>query len=62
MNLRDYLHHKHITAKELAKDLNISPNYLRLIKNKKLIPSLELATNIEMLTGGLVTIKELRNG
>lgn len=60
MNLRDYIHFNRVKNIELAKELQIHVNYLRLIKNGKAIPSERLASHIEMLTGGQVTRKELR--
>lgn len=60
MNLRDYLHFNRMTASSLAKKLNISPNHLRSICRGDLRCGFELATKIEIITGGHVTVKELR--
>ena len=60
MNLRDYLHHHHITMREMASSLGISYTYFRAVKCGKYKPSIELCRNIEILTGGQVTITELR--
>jgi DNA-binding transcriptional regulator YdaS (Cro superfamily) len=60
MKLRDYMHYNKITCKKMAKDLGIHYMYVSAIKNGKRIPSLNLSISIEMITGGEVTIKELR--
>jgi len=60
MSLRDYLHHSRITASEFARGLGVHPNYLRMIKNGRVRPGYELATKIEIASGGQVTMKELR--
>ncbi len=60
MSLREYLFQNRMPATILAKQLGISANYLRAIKRGEYIPSLELCQMIEMMTGGKVTITELR--
>lgn len=60
MELRDYMHYNKITCEIMSKQLGIHCVYLNAIKNKKRKPSLELAEKIEILTGGEVTVKELR--
>lgn len=60
MNLRDYLYFERKTLKELAKELHVDARYLGRIKNKHFRPSLRLALDIERLTEGKVTAKELR--
>ena len=60
MTLRDYLHVSRLTAAEFARGLGIHPNYMRLIKNGKAKAGYELASKIEIATGGQVTLKELR--
>jgi len=59
MNLRDYLYFERKTLRELAKELHIDARYLGRIKNKQFRPSLRLALDIERLTEGKVTAKEL---
>lgn len=60
MNLREYLFKNKMTASEMARKLGINANYFRLIKNKRMRPGYELALKMELLTGGEVTISELR--
>lgn len=60
MNLRDYLHFNAISCAKLARDLKITGNYVRMIRLGRAKPSLELAERIELLTGGEVTVKDLR--
>ena len=60
MKLGDYLHFNKITCESMRKQLGIGANYLRTIKRGEAVPSLELAERIEILTGGEVTVKELR--
>ena len=60
MELRDYLHKHRIKSIDFAGELNLSPSYVRMIKNKRYIPSLKLAKQIEIVTGGEVTVQDLR--
>lgn len=60
MELRDYMHFNRLTCMAMAKQLGIHDRYLSAIKNRVRKPSLELAEKIEILTGGEVSIKELR--
>ena len=60
MSLRDFLHLNRRTAKSMALELGVHPNYLRMVKNGKYKPGLDLCLRIEILTGGKVTTKELR--
>jgi len=60
MTLRDYMHFNKISCTQLAKVLGIHHVYLSAIKNGKRKPGYELAMKIEVLTGGQVTLKELR--
>lgn len=60
MKLSDYLYFNKITCESMSKQLGVGANYIRTIKRGKAIPSLELAEKIEILTGGEVTVKELR--
>lgn len=60
MELRDYMHYNRISCMAMSKQLGIHDRYLNSIKNYRRKPSLELAERIEILTGGEVTIKELR--
>ncbi len=59
MELRDYLFQNRITCAALSKQIGISGNHLILIKNKRLKPSVNLAREIEIATGGQVTYSEL---
>lgn len=61
MNLRQYLFNNRMAAAEMARQLGVNPNYFRVLVREELSPGFELATKIELLTGGQVTIKELRN-
>ena len=60
MTLRDYLHANRLTAKSMAIKLGVHPNYLRMVKNGKYRPGLDLCLRIEILTDGNVTAQELR--
>lgn len=60
MSLRDYLHFNKLKASEFARMLDVTPTYLRLIKNNHFVPSKKLAAKIELITGGQVTFEELR--
>ena len=60
MELRDYLHKHRIKSIDFAGELNMSVGYVRSIKNKRFIPSPKLAKLIEIVTGGEVTIQDLR--
>ena len=60
VELRDYLHHNRIKSIDFAGEINMSPGYVRAIKNKRFVPSLKLSKQIEIVTGGEVTIKDLR--
>lgn len=60
MSIRDYLHINRLTASSVARKLGVHPSYLRMIKNGHYVPSEELALKIEILTGGQVTLAELR--
>jgi ribosome-binding protein aMBF1 (putative translation factor) len=61
MELRDYLHNNRMSCVQLSKEIGVGANYVRNIKLKKVKPSIELATKIELLTGGQVTAQELRS-
>ena len=50
------------TAAKMARDLGVHPNYFRLVNRGLAQPGYELATKIELYTGGQCTLKELRNG
>jgi DNA-binding transcriptional regulator YdaS (Cro superfamily) len=60
MTLRDYLHVNRMKTTHMARQLGISNNYMQMIKSERARPSLELASRIEILTGGQVTVNELR--
>lgn len=60
MTLRDWLHANKKTASEFAKELGIAHNYLLRIKNGYIKPGKYLAIQIEIMTGGKVTVSELR--
>lgn len=62
MTIREYLFNNRITAAQMARDLGIHPNYFRIINRGHFRPGYELATKIEIYTGGQVTLKELRGG
>ena len=59
MEIRDYLFQNRMTCSALARRLGVSPNHLRMIKNKHFKPSRKLAVEIEIATGGQVTLSEL---
>jgi len=46
--------------KDMALSLGIHYSYMRQIKSGKKKPGFELSTKIELLTGGQVTLRELR--
>jgi DNA-binding transcriptional regulator YdaS (Cro superfamily) len=60
MDLKAYMFEHRITCRTMANQLNIHEMYLSSIKNKKRKPSIDLAEKIEILTGGEVTVKEIR--
>lgn len=60
MELREYLFKQHMTCAEFAKQLGVNARYLLNVKNKRVRPGKKIAINIEILTGGQVTIEELR--
>jgi DNA-binding transcriptional regulator YdaS (Cro superfamily) len=60
MELRDYMHFHRVTCMAMSKDLGIHYMYLSAIKNGKRKAGFELAMKIEKLTGGKVTMKDLR--
>lgn len=60
MNLRDYLHFNRVKCKTMAIELGVSYAYLRLIKDSGVKPSEKLAKEIEIFTGGQVSVEELR--
>jgi len=62
MTIREYLFKNRMTAAQMARDLGLHPNYFRLINRGVAKPGYELATKIELYTGGEITLKELRNG
>ena len=62
MSLREYLFRKNLTSKALAEKVQCHPNYIYLIKSKKIVPSMRLAKDISNETGGEVTIEELMAG
>jgi hypothetical protein len=62
MTIREYLFKNRIPAAKMARDLGVNANYLRVISRDGARPGFELATKIELYTGGEVTLKELRNG
>lgn len=61
MTIREYLFRNHMSAAAMARQLGINENYFRVINRGEVKPGFELATKIEILTGGQVTIKELRS-
>lgn len=61
MTLQDYFKDKKRGAKNaMAKDLGISSTWMSLIISGRKVCSAELAVEIERITGGLVTRRELR--
>ncbi len=62
MDIREYLHQNRMNCKELAQLADIHPTYLRAIKAGKYKPSRKLSEKLELLTGGQVKAKELRDG
>lgn len=59
MDLRTYLFHKRMSIAEFSRQLKCNRDHLSRIVNGKLKPSQRLAKDIEQLTEGEVTIKEL---
>lgn len=59
MDLRTYLFHKRISVTNFAKTLGCSRVHLANVISGKRIPSLMLATSIEMATNGDVKVSEL---
>lgn len=60
MELRDYLHQYRVTCASMAKELGIGANYMRTIKRKQVKPSRNLSEQIQIITGGKVTVADLR--
>jgi len=60
MQLKEWLHQKNKTQRWLAKKLDTTDSYLSLIKTGAKIPGRKMAARIEALTGGDVTVDELR--
>lgn len=60
MTLREYLFINRRTAAAVARELGINEHYFRQICRGKLRPGYELATKIELMTGGEVTMNEFR--
>jgi DNA-binding transcriptional regulator YdaS (Cro superfamily) len=60
MSLREYLFHNDVKMKDMAQALGIHYAYMRQLKSGIKRPGFELSTKIELLTGGQVTLKELR--
>jgi DNA-binding transcriptional regulator YdaS (Cro superfamily) len=60
MTLREYLFRNNMTAAEMARQLGIHANYFRMINRGSVRPGYELSLRIEIMTGGQVTINELR--
>ena len=61
MDLREYIFRKRTNYAALAKEIQISRNYLNSIATGKRIPGIFLARAIELATNGHVTVKELLN-
>lgn len=60
MKLDEYLFKNKVTCAELGRALGYNGHYMISIKNGVHRPSLKLAEQIEIYTGGQVTVKELR--
>ena len=54
--LKKYLKHKGVSQKKFAEIIGTTPNNLGLLVNGKSFPSLPLAAEIELNTGGLVSM------
>lgn len=54
--LEKYLKHRNISQRDFAKKISTTPNNLNSLIKGKSKPSLTLAFEIEMKTGGLVTM------
>lgn len=59
MNLKDYINKHKITHTEFGKIIKRSQGYVTLLVNRKKRPSPDLAFEIERLTNGEVTLREL---
>jgi DNA-binding transcriptional regulator YdaS (Cro superfamily) len=60
MKLRDYLHFNHMKASTFAVQLGMHPNHIRGINRGVIKCGIKLAKKIEILTGGQVTVEDLR--
>ena len=60
MSIKEYLYRNNMTASDLARKIGVTPAYFLIIKNGHLKPGRYLAKQIEQVTGGQVTEKELR--
>lgn len=54
--LEKYLKHRSITQRGFAKSIGVTPNTLNSLIKGKSMPGLLLAYEIEIATGGLVTV------
>jgi DNA-binding XRE family transcriptional regulator len=61
MSLKDYMYFNKLTITEMALKLGIHYMYMSAIKSGRRKPSLKLASAIELLTGGQVSILEMRD-
>ncbi len=59
MNLREYLFKERLSNKKFSEMVQCHPNYIWMIKEKRLVPSLRLAKDISEITNGEVSIEEL---
>jgi DNA-binding transcriptional regulator YdaS (Cro superfamily) len=60
MKLRDYLHFNHMTAAKFADQLGMNRNHIRGINRGVIKCGIKLANQIEIMTGGQVTVIDLR--
>jgi DNA-binding transcriptional regulator YdaS (Cro superfamily) len=61
MTIREYLFRNRLSAAEMSRQLGVNDNYFRLIARGEARPGFELCLKIEMLTGGLVKLTDLRS-
>jgi len=60
MDLREYLFRNRMTQTALAKQVGITRKYIADIMYSRVVPGARLAKDIELATGGEVTVAELR--
>ena len=56
LELKFYLNRQGVSCHDFAKQLNITPKYLSMIVNGKILPSVRLSKDIEAATAGAIKL------